>query len=276
MVGIGAFCFSLAIPFVRWTDSSLPTTTVAFFRAVFGFLFLSILVVRFREPVRFTSYRASMRTLVLLGAFVAMTVTLYTYSIRHTTAANAALLVNSAPIYVAVLAPLVLHESRARYTWISLGLAAVGTICVSDPAKLRVDSDSFNGILAAALSGFTYSFVLIIGRWLGGRVSGLTQTLWSNAIVALVLLPWAIRSPGAQVVDNLPTLIPLGIFSLGLSYLLYFQGLQRISAQVVSVVALFEPVSGALIGMIFFAEMPNPLGWIGGLLILVSIYLISR
>jgi drug/metabolite transporter (DMT)-like permease len=45
---------------------------------------------------------------------------------------------------------------------------------------------------------------------------------------------------------------------------------------VVSVVALFEPVSGALIGMIFFAEMPNLLGWTGGLLILVSIYLISR
>ena len=198
-----------------------------------------------------------MRTLIVLGVIVSMTVTLYTYSIRHTTAANAALLVNSAPIYVALLAPIFLKEPRARFTWLSLGLAIIGTICVSDPAQLKVNSDSFTGILAAALSGFTYAFVLMISRSLRGRVSGLTQTMWSNAIVALVLLPLAVQSSGAAVVSNLPTLIPLGIFSLGLSYLLYFQGLQRISAQVVSVVALFEPVSGALMGMLFFAEMPK-------------------
>lgn len=276
LVGVGAFCFSLAIPFVRWTDNSLPTTTIAFFRALFGFLFLSILVVRYREPVRFATYRASMRRLMVLGALVAMTVTLYTYSIRHTTAANAALLVNSAPIYVAVLGPLLLGERRARYTWISLGLAVVGTVCVSNLAQLRIDSDSFSGIATAALAGFTYAFVLLISRSLSGRVSGLTQTLWGNAMVALVLLPWAARSSGAAVIANLPTLIPLGVFSLGLSFLLYFEGLQRISAQVVSVVALFEPVGGVLMGMIFFAEMPNLLGWIGGALILVSIYLISR
>ena len=46
---------------------------------------------------------------------VSATVILYTYAVRHTTAANAVLLVNSAPIYVAVLAPLVLGEPRARY-----------------------------------------------------------------------------------------------------------------------------------------------------------------
>jgi drug/metabolite transporter (DMT)-like permease len=273
---VGAFCFSLAIPFVRWTDDSLPTTTIAFFRALFGFLFLCTLITRNREPIQFSAYRASMRTLIVLGVFVAMTVTLYTYSIRHTTAANAALLVNSAPIYVAVLAPLLLREARARTIWISLGLAVIGTICVSDPAQLRVDSDSFSGIAAAASSGFTYAIVMLISRSLRGRVTGLTQTLWGNAIVTLALLPLAIQSSGADIVANLPTLIPMGIFSLGLSYLFYFQGLQRISAQVVSVVALFEPVSGALMGMIFFAEMPNLLGGIGGALILVSIYLISR
>jgi DME family drug/metabolite transporter len=275
LVAIGAFCFSLAIPFVRWTHG-LDSTTIAFFRALFGFLFLCTLLTKFRAPLDFAAYRSSVRTLLVLGLFTSMTVTLYTYAIQHTTAAIAALLVNSSPIYVAVLAPVFLKEPRARYTWLSLILAIVGTVCVSNPARLELDFDSVGGILTAAASGFTYAFVLMISRNLRGRVGGYTQTLWTNGLVALVLLPWAVRSSGPVVIDNLPTLIPLGIFSLGLSYLLYFQGLQRISAQVVSVVALFEPVSGALIGMIFFAEMPNLLGWVGGVLILVSIYLISR
>ncbi len=275
LVAVGALCFSLAIPFVRWTDG-LNTTTIAFFRALFGFLFLCTLLIKFRAPLDFAAYRSSVRTLLVLGLIVSMTVTLYTYSIQHTTAANAALLVNSSPIYVAVLAPIALKEPRARYTWLSLILAIIGTVCVSNPARRDLDTDSFSGILAGAASGFTYAIVLMISRNLRGRVGGYTQTLWTNGLVALVLLPWAVQSSGPAVIDNLPKLIPLGIFSLGLSYLLYFQGLQRISAQVVSVVALFEPVSGALIGMIFFAEMPNLLGWTGGLLILVSIYLISR
>lgn len=269
----GAFCFSLAIPLVRWTHG-LNTLTIACFRALFGFLFLCTLVTRSREPVRFAAYRESRRTLIGLGFIVCLTVVLYTYSIQHTTAANAALLVNSSPIYVALLGPLVLKEPLARYTWLSLGLAVVGIVCVSDPARFNLDS--LNGIAAGALSGFTYAIVMLISRSLKGKISGLTQNLWTQGIVALVLLPWAVQAPAGRIVSELPTLIPMGVFSLGLSYLLYFQGLQHLSAQVVSVVALFEPVSGALLGMIFFAEIPNALGWIGGLLILASITLISR
>ncbi|HVO71341.1 MAG TPA: EamA family transporter [Aggregatilineaceae bacterium] len=274
LVLVGAFCFSLAIPLVRWTHG-LNTMTIAFYRALFALAFLCTLLVRFHEPVRFAAYRASMRALIVLGLAVSLTVVLYTYAIRHTTAANAALLVNSAPIYVAVLAPFVLKEPRARYAWASLGLAAAGIACVSNPARLDLQSSAWGGIAAAALSGFTYAIVLMIGRSLRERVSGLTQNLWSQGIIALVLLPWALRSSGATVVSNLPTLIPLGVFTLGLSYLLYFQGLHRISAQVVSVVALFEPVSGIVMGLVFFAEVPNRLGWVGGILILVSIYLIA-
>ena len=275
LVFIGAFFFSTAILFTRLTEG-LNVASIAFYRALSAFMFLSLLLVRFREPLHVRAYRGSLRLLLALGLIVSMTVSLYTYAIQHTTAANAALLVNSSPIYVALLAPLLLKEPRARYTWASLALAVLGIALVSNPAQLDLGSSSTLGILAGALSGFTYSFAMILSRQMRGQVSGLTQTMWSTGITALVLLPFAIQAPGAVVVDNLPLLIPLGIFSLGLSYLCYFLGLQRVSAQVVSVVALFEPVSGALIGLLAFQEIPGPFGLLGGLLILASIYLISR
>ncbi len=275
LVLVGAFCFSLASPFTRWTDG-LSTSTIAFFRARFGFLFLCALAVASRAPVRQALSRDTIRRLVPLGLAVSATVTLYTYAVRHTTAANAVLLVNSAPIYVAVLAPLLLGEPRARYTWLSLGLAFSGMALMTGPAQFDVRSSELNGIVAAALSGACYSLVMLISRSLRGRISGLTQNLWSNGTIILVLLPWALRAPGATVASNLHLLIPLGIFSLGLSYLLYFQGLQRISAQQVSIVSLAEPVFGVLMGLVFFAEIPDALGWIGAALILASITLITR
>lgn len=275
LVLVGAFCFSLAIPFTRWTEG-LNTGAIAFFRALFGFLFLGTLLSVNREPLRLAAYRPALPRLIALGFAVSVTAMLYTYAVQHTTAAIAALLVNSAPLYVAVLAPLLLREPRPRHTWSSLALAGVGMICIANPAHLNIRSDEMSGIVAAALSGLGYGTVMLISRSLRGRVTGLTQNLWSNGMIALVLLPWALRTSAPTVWDNLPVLIPLGVFSLGLSYLLYFLGLQRISAQRVSMVSLAEPVFGVLMGLIFFAEVPNALGWLGAALILTSIARIAR
>ncbi|MBN1680120.1 MAG: EamA family transporter [Anaerolineae bacterium] len=275
LVIIGAFCFSLAIPFTRWTDG-LNTTTIAFYRALFALLFLCTLLVRTPEPLHIHSYRGAIKTLLPLGVMVSMTVVLYTYAIQHTTAAIAALLVNTTPVYVAVLAPWVIHEPRARYTWPSLVLAVTGILFVSDPAHLELKWSALGGIAAAALSGFTYAVAMLISRSLRGSIHGLTQSLWTNGMIMLILLPWALQTPWDSVTANLHMLVPLGVFSLGLSYLFYFMGLQRISAQVVSVTALFEPVSGIVIGVLLFSEIPNGLGAAGIVLILGSILLITR
>ncbi len=274
-VVIGAFCFSLAIPFTRWTHD-LDTGTIAFWRALFGFLFLASLTPRFPEAIQIHTYRPSIKTLLALGLAVSITVVTYTYAVQHTTAANAVLLVNSAPIYVAVLSPLLLKEPRPANTWISLGMAALGMILIADPGQLDVQSDEVGGLAAGAISGLTYGTVMMISRSLRGKVTGITQNLWSMGFIVLILLPWAAQSSFSTVIDNMHLLIPLGIFSLGMSYLFYFLGLARISAQVVSVVSLSEPVFGILMGVIFFAEVPDEYGWIGGVLILVSITLISR
>ena len=275
LVVVGSFCFSLAIPFTRWVEG-LNASTITFYRALFGFLFLALLTLRQREAWHFATYRAVFPRLLLLGVMVSATALLYTYSVRHTAAANAALLVNTAPVYVAVLAPLLLGEPRSRYTWLSLALALGGVVMITDPRSLGVTTAELGGVVAGIFSGLGYALVMLLSRSLRGRVNGLTQNLWSNGVVVLVLLPWALRTPAAAVTVNLPSLIPLGVFSLGLSYLLYFAGLARVRAQIVSIASLFEPVFGVLMGMVFFAEVPGLLGWLGGGLILLSVYLISR
>lgn len=272
---LGAVCFSTAILFVRWTEG-MGAGTIAFFRALFGFLFLCLFLPRYPAALRVRGYRPVVGRLVLLGLTVGLTAFLFTYAIQHTTAAIAALLVNSAPVYVALLAPLLLHEAPARYTRVSIPLAAIGMVLLTDPATIRLEWETFDGVAAAALSGITYGLAMLMGRGLRHYASGYTQTLWSLGVTTLMLLPFAFGAPAGVLLDNLAILILLGIFSLGLSYLFYFMGLERVSAQVVSVVSLFEPISGITIGIIAFGEMLSPLGAAGGALILFSILLISR
>ncbi|HML23165.1 MAG TPA: EamA family transporter [Aggregatilinea sp.] len=275
LITTGAICFSTAIIFIRWTDD-LPTTTINFYRALFAFLFLLSFTPHNREPLHVRAYRAQIPRLLVLGTLVCSTALLYTYGVQNTTAANAALLNNSAPLYVAVLGPLVLKEPRGRTVVPSLILAIVGIVLISDPTKLKLNSDNFAGIIASAVSGLTYAVLMITSRGLGGRINGLTQNLWTTGFITVALLPLALRSPSDVVLHNLPVLIPMGILSFGLPYLLYFYGLSRTPVQVVSIVALMEPVAGIVIGILMFGETLGEVGALGAALILGSIVLITR
>jgi drug/metabolite transporter (DMT)-like permease len=274
-VAIGAFCYSTLIIFTRLT-SGLDAMQIAFFRAFFAFLFFCLLLIRFREPLDLLKYKN--KVVFLIGAGIAMGVTaaLYIYAVQHTTAANAALLVNSAPIYIAFLAPWLLKEERPRYTWLSLGLILVGIILITQVYQSKIDLNSLNGIFAGIISGFTYALTMLFSRYLRKSISGFTQTFWSTGVASLLLLPWVFQAPTEVILKNLPILIPLGIISLGIASFLYFIALSKLKAQVVSIVAILEPVSGVLIGFLMFGEPLTLTSLIGSLLVLTSIYLISK
>jgi drug/metabolite transporter (DMT)-like permease len=275
LVAAGAIGFSSIIIFTRLI-TGLTSSGIAFFRALTSFLFFSALLPWFPRTLQVHRYRDEIIRLVGLGLTVGLTGMLYVYAVQNTTAANAVLLNNTSTVYVALLAPWLLREARSRNTWLSVGLAFAGIVCIANPTALHWASSEFKGILAGTLSGFSYALTMLLSRRLRGRVSGVTQVWWSTGIAALLALPWAFQAPANVVVRNIPFILALGVLAQGLPYMLYFLGLERIPAQVVSVVALLEPVSGILIGILLYREMPTAAGVVGIFLVLTSITLISR
>jgi drug/metabolite transporter (DMT)-like permease len=275
LVAAGAFGFSSIVIFTRLI-TGLSSPGIAFFRALTSFLFFSALLPWFPATLQVRRYRREIIWLVGLGLTVGLTGMLYVYAVQYTTAANAVLLNNTSTVYVALLGPWLLREPRSRYTWLSVGLALAGIVCIANPAALQWESSGFRGIVAATLSGISYTLTMLLSRRLRGRVSGVTQVWWSTGIAALLALPWAFQAPASVVVRNVPFILALGVLAQGLPYMLYFLGLERVPAQVVSIVALLEPVSGIVIGMLVYREMPTVIGVVGIGLVLTSIALVSR
>lgn len=275
MVITAAFGFSLSIIFVRRIEG-LNVTTITFFRSLSAFVMYAALLPRFREPLHIARYRRYIPRLIGLGAAMCLTACLYTYALQHTTAANAALLNNTSPLYVALVSPWLLKEARPRWTWPGLALAGLGIVLITRPGQFSLDPASMSGILAGIASGITYAIPMLIGRTLRSRVNGMTQIWWGAGITALLLSPFVLRGDLSPALDQLHLLIPLGVIGLGLPYLLMFQGLRRCTAQIVSVAALMEPVFGTLIGLILFGETFTLAGGLGAAFVLASIFLISR
>lgn len=272
---LGAFCFALAPVWVRSIEA-YGSTSIVFYRALIGSIPLVIWVLhspRLRKGADLRKMDVKQRW-VLLGIGISMctTASFYYLAILKTSVAKAVLLHYTAPIYVAILSPLLLKEKNSFLTWVAAGTGIFGTALIANPAGLHAaTSDEVIGIASAMLSGLCLAGVFLFGRFLSGQVPSLVRTMWGSLIVVLLLLPFGVAVPAGYFWSNVGLLLILGTVSLVLPYTLFFKGQNYISAPVASITALFEPVCGIAIGFLIYGEHLSLTGGFGAVAVLVSI-----
>ncbi|MFO7838726.1 MAG: EamA family transporter [Desulfosalsimonadaceae bacterium] len=274
---LGAFCFALAPVWVRSIEA-YSSISIVFYRALIGSVPLILWVSRTSEMRRSAdpSQLGWKQRLVLccIGLSMCSTACFYYFAVLKTTVAKAVLLHYTAPIYVALLSPLLLKEKNTLLTWFAIGVGIFGTALIAEPAALLgAGRDEVSGIISAMLSGVCLAGVFLFGKFLSGQVPSLLRTMWGSLIVVLVLLPWGISVPAGHFWSNLPLLVILGTVSLVLPYTLFFKAQNYISAQAASIVALFEPVCGVALGFVIYGEHLSLLGAIGAAAVMASICL---
>lgn len=200
---------------------------------------------------------------ILLGSIAyAGTVLFFVVATKETTAANAILLQYTAPIWVALLSPLLLKESITRVDWgaailVILGMALFTLEDVSTSARL--------GDLLALISGLFFAGCIMSLRH-GRSGSGLRMVLYGNLIAGLVGLPYLIASPPA--LESLPPILLLGVGQLGLGYILFIEGIKHVSALEGALVPVLEPLLNPLWVVIGVGEYPSVYSVVGGALVL--------
>ncbi len=276
----GAFCFSLIPIWVRSIDA-YSSMSIAFYRALFGMLFLFFWILRRHGGVESLDLRKLERrhlfVLFCVGLSMCITPVTYYLAIMKTSVAKAVLLHYTAPIHVAILSPFILKEKNTPLTWFAVAAGLLGTALITEPAGLlQGDPGELLGIASALVSGIGLAGVFMFGRFLAGHLPAQTRALWGCVIVTILLLPFGILIPPGYFWQNLPFLFLLGTVSLAIPYTLFFKGADYITAQAGSIVALFEPVCGILIGLLLFGERLSPTGFLGAGIVLLSIYIASR
>ncbi len=199
--------------------------------------------------------------------------TIYLTAIERTTIATAAILLYTAPAWVAVLARLLFAEAMTRMKVLAVALTFGGCVLVvggADPGALRLDS---LGVLAGLGAGLTYGLYSIFGKAALRRYSPLTTVVYALGFGTLFLL---VASGGLQRVPaaGLPPLAYLIIVPTVAAHLLYTSGLRWVEAGRASIVATVEPVVAALGGAMLLREPFGALQWLGAALVLGSVLLV--
>ena len=138
-----------------------------------------------------------------VAAAYAATLLMFVIANRLTTAANAIFLQSTAPLYLLLLSPLLLHEPvrRADVLYMIAVLAGISLFLIGTQPALVTAPDPRRGNAIALGSGVAYAFMLAGLRWLGRdhkRTDALAAATLGNIIAFVCALPLAlpVRSAG--------------------------------------------------------------------------------
>jgi|Deesub1362A_J573_1020465.scaffolds.fasta_scaffold02818_7 drug/metabolite transporter (DMT)-like permease len=264
--------------FIRNID--LPNPCIIFYTAtVAGAIQFIIIVItgELKRSTRKAHGKESVILFILPFCFIANTMLFY-YAFRNTTISNAVLTHYTAPVFVAILAPMLIGERIKRIVWVAIFLSSLGLWLIigkTNPLSGIMEGGKETlGIMAGALSGLAYAFLIIMIRRIATAYPAIMITFIQNGMVAMILLPFVYDIPLPS--STVPVLFVLGIVHSTIAPLLYVHGFKTVKANEAAILGYFEPVGATILGFFFFKEVPGIHAFIGGVLIIIGGYLTIR
>lgn len=211
------------------------------------------------------------RTLVV-GLAYAATLIAFVTATKLTTSANAIFLQSTSPLYLLLLSPWFLREAVRRVDILTVGGVAAGAVLLLRGSQTAIQTapNPTRGNLLALAAGFFLALTIAGLRALSRRgESTVSSTVAGNTLAFLICLPPALPIGHIDTRDVL-ILLYLGIFQLGLGYLLLTRSLQRISALEASTLLMLEPVCNPIWSWLVHRERPSYFALLGGAVILTT------
>ena len=205
---------------------------------------------------------------------IAYAVTLASFVIANklTTGANAIFIQDSALIFILLLSAALLRERPGRADFVLMIPMAIGLALFffGNERAVETASNPALGNLVACGSAISWSFVIVGFRWLarGSHNGGALQAATlGNLLACLFCLPFAWPLPSGRVTDWV-LLVYLGVFQIGLAYVLMTGAMEFVPAVEASLLLLLEPVLNPIWIWLVWHERPSNLALAGGALIL--------
>lgn len=225
----------------------------------------ALVMLAFIKKPKFTKSK----TQIAGAAFYMMMVIIFVTANKLTTAANAILLQYTAPIWVAVLGTWVLKEKTLRVDWLAIFAVMSGMVLffIGD-----LGGGALVGNLLSIVSGLFLALTVIFLR-LQKDGSQIEMTLLGNIMTFLVSIPFILQS--APDLKSILGILLLGVFQLGISYILFSLAVQHVSALEAILIPVIEPILNPVWVFLATGERPGALALLGGLIVVLAVTLRS-
>jgi drug/metabolite transporter (DMT)-like permease len=184
---------------------------------------------------------------------------------KLTTAANAIFLQYTLPVYIVLFGYWFLNERPQRADWISLIVIFTGLFLFFGD---DLNFDGFTGNILAIASGMAMAVLMLCMRKQKDGTPANTILL-GNIIGAVIGLPFLLQESFS--LPNIGIISYLGIFQIGLSFVLYSIAIKQVQALESSLILTLEPILNPLWVFLVIGETPGKLALIGGMFVIGAV-----
>lgn len=187
---------------------------------------------------------------------------------RDVDAGTASMLVNIAPLMVAILGGLFLHEGFPPRLLVGCAIAFAGVAVISFATSGDKPGDATTlGILLCFVSAAAYSISVTVQKPVLAHVPALMVT-WlacvTGMVVCLPFLPQLLNDAATANTTSIAWLVYLGLFPTSVAFTLWAFALGRSTAGRLGSLTYLVPAVAIVIGWLLLAEIPPALSFAGG------------
>ncbi|MFO7835924.1 MAG: DMT family transporter [Candidatus Thorarchaeota archaeon] len=243
--------------------STSPPLAIVFWRTLYGSILMAGLAVFRGETAEYQSdkMKKTWKWLVIIGVVLSLHFSTWFTSLFLTTVAASVVLVDSAPIFTAILSTFVLNEKLGKKSWAGIVIAVVGAVMLAWNDFELVGGSALLGDLLALFGAVFLALYFIGGRKYarGLPVSVYTSVVYFTAAIVTLIFSFL---AGVDILILEPTevilFLALAIFPTALGHSVNNYLLTLVPAYVVSAAVLGEPIGATILAMLFLGETPHP------------------
>lgn len=276
-VALAAFCWGLSggIGGILTSEGWAPLV-VSFYRGAIGLLFvLAWLVIRpggsglASRPLWFWS--------VIAGLGVAGNFAFYFVSIAQGSVAVAATLMYCAPVFVYLVSFALRLEQPSLPKWVAIAVVVVGIVLLTGIYEVGASDVTPLAVGAGLLAGLSYAVFIFGFKYAAPHGSPQAVLAIAFTVLGIILLVFSGTEQTLAVLSApiWPLFVLLGLLGAGLSFVIYLRGLHYTPPAVASIVAMVEPVTASLFGVVLLNESLGRYQVLGLVLILVTVTALS-
>jgi drug/metabolite transporter (DMT)-like permease len=195
----------------------------------------------------------------------------------RTFASNASLLLATTPVWTVAFSAWAGHESPTFMAMLGI-LVTVGGMVLVVGSGLGLGSTTLQGDALMILAAILWSLYTVGGAAPVARYGPLRVTAWTLWIATPAMVLAGVPSLARTSLGDVSAGAWLGIayagcLSVGLAYVLWYRGVQRLGNNRTAVYANLVPVAAMLTAWIWLGERPAALQWAGAVVILAGVAL---
>ena len=261
---------------IRFCGAEFSPGALAFVRLTVGTIALVAVALVSRPPL---PRGRGLALVVGYGVlwFAAYTVVL-NWAEQHLDAGTAALLVNFAPILVAVMAGFFLAEGFPRPLVVGIVIAFTGVVLIAIGGS-GVGANDRLGVVLGLLAAVLYALGVLLQKVALRTVNAISATWVGCAAGMAATTPFAFHA--VDEVAAAPPLAVAGVIFLGIgptaiAFLTWAYALNRTDAGKMAATTLAVPAIAIFLSWLFLGEVPTVLGFVGGALALGGVVISRR